>query len=168
MTVAFPRARAVRSALSAGAVLLAATSCSGSGDAPQTSAEAKKQTDTYFSETFLAFPKPISPVVDRDGEEQCFKKGAPSEPDGRVKAVTYRFLRDIPADHHGTIFDAFRGHLVVAGFRVTDSRPGVIVLTNPDNGFKASITDGENWPATLVVGFESPCVPPAGAKPANG
>ncbi|MFJ6769627.1 hypothetical protein ACIQOV_01370 [Kitasatospora sp. NPDC091257] len=168
MTVAFPRARAVRSALSAGAVLLAATSCSGSSDAALTSAQAKQKTDQYFSETFLAFPKPISPVVDRDGEEKCFKKGAPSEPDGRVKAVTYRFLRDIPADHHDTIFDAFRGHLVVAGFRVTDSRPGVIVLTNPDNGFKASVSDGDNWPATLKVGFESPCVSPDGAKAATG
>ncbi|MEU3574059.1 hypothetical protein AB0E96_37475 [Kitasatospora sp. NPDC036755] len=164
MTVASPRARAVRSALSAGAVLLAATSCSGSADAPRTSAQAKQKTDTYFTETFLAFPKPISPVVERDGEEQCFKKDAPSEPDGRVKAVTYRFLRDIPADHHDTVFDAFRGHLVVAGFDVTDSRPGVIVLTNPDNGFKASLVDGDNWPATLLVGFESPCVRPDGAK----
>ncbi|MGW2870742.1 hypothetical protein [Kitasatospora sp. NPDC001225] len=168
MTVAFPRARAVRSALSAGVVLLAATSCSGSADAPLTSAQAKQKTDTYFTEIFLAFPKPISPVVDRDAEEKCFKKDAPSEPDGRVKAVTYRFLRDIPADHHDTIFDTFRGHLVVAGFKVTDSRPGVIVLTNPDNGFKASISDGDNWPTTLVVSFESPCVWPNGTKPPTG
>ncbi|MFI2609576.1 hypothetical protein [Kitasatospora sp. NPDC018619] len=168
MTVAFPRARAVRSALSAGAVLLAATSCSGSADAPLTSAQAKQKTDAYFTETFLAFPKPISPVVDRDGEDACVRKDAPGEPDGRVRAVTYRYLRDIPADHHDTVFDAFRGHLVVAGFRVTDSRPGVIVLTNPDNGFKASISDGDNWPATLVVGFESSCVWPHGTKPPTG
>ncbi|MFJ9845378.1 hypothetical protein ACIRYZ_34040 [Kitasatospora sp. NPDC101155] len=158
--------KAVRLALPAIAVLLTATSCAGTDDGPtMTHEQAKQKTESYFADAFAALPQPVTAVTDRDSDGMCFKNDAPSEEDGRTMAVTSRYLRGIPADHHAATFDAFRDHLVKAGFEVTSSHPDAIFLKNPKDGFRASIDDGGDWSTTLTIGFVSPCVWPNGTKP---
>ncbi|AUY53819.1 hypothetical protein [Streptomyces sp. CB01881] len=145
---------------------LLATAC-GPPDAKPTMTrdQAKQRTESYFTDTFAILPQPVNAVAERDGDATCFKDDAPSEKDGRVMAMTSRYLRGIPADHHAATFDAFREHLVQAGFNVTTSGPGSIFLENPKDGFGASIQDGGDWATTLTIGFGSPCVWPNGTKP---
>ncbi|MFI8456727.1 hypothetical protein [Kitasatospora sp. NPDC085464] len=161
-------ATAARLALPAVAVLLTSTSCTSTGtegDPTITLEQAKQKTATYFTDAFAALPQPVTAVTDRDNGAYCFKDDAPSEEDGRMMAVTSRYLRGIPADHHAATFNAFRDHLTAAGFKVTSSRPDTISLENPKDGFTASIYDGGDWTTTLTIGFSSPCVWPNGTKP---
>ncbi|MEU4113554.1 hypothetical protein AB0F71_03550 [Kitasatospora sp. NPDC028055] len=161
--------KAARLALPAVAVLLMATSCAGTDDSPtMTHEQAKQKTEAYFADVFAALPQPVTAVADRDSDGWCFKNDAPSEEDGRTMAVTSRYLRGIPADHHAATFDAFRDHLVKAGFKVTSSHADAIFLKNPKDDFSATIDDGGDWSTTLHIAFVSPCVWPNGTKPPTG
>ncbi|MER7579726.1 hypothetical protein [Kitasatospora sp. NPDC097691] len=148
------------------AVLLTSTSCTTTDKGPtMTREQAKQKTEAYVADAFAALPQPVTTLPDRDDDGMCFKNDAPSEEDGRVMAVTSRYLRGIPADHHAATFDAFRDHLVKAGFTVTSSHRDAIFFTNPKDDFRASIDDGGDWSTTLTIGFVSPCVWPNGTKP---
>ncbi|MFD8749558.1 hypothetical protein ACFV0O_01025 [Kitasatospora sp. NPDC059577] len=85
-----------------------------------------------------------------------------------MMVVTSDFLRGIPADRHGAVFDAFRAHMLKAGFEVTSSSSDAVFFKNPKDGFTASIDDGGDWTTTLTIGFVSPCVWPNGTKPPAG
>ncbi|MFF2080930.1 hypothetical protein ACFVXG_39950 [Kitasatospora sp. NPDC058162] len=157
----------IKRATAAIALLCTLAACSHGSDEPTiTRAQARQKTEVYFADVFAALPQPVTALSDRDDDGMCFKNDAPSEEDGRVMAVTSRYLRGIPADRHAATFDAFRDHLVKAGFEVTSSHRDAVFLKNPKDGFKASIDDGGDWTTTLTIGFVSPCVWPDGTPPA--
>ncbi|MFI6151543.1 hypothetical protein ACIBCA_02470 [Kitasatospora sp. NPDC051170] len=159
-----PRPGVLRTAVPLLALLVAA--CGHPDDRPTiTHDEAKRRTESYFTDTLAALPKPVTVVPDRDSDASCFKNDAPSEYDGRTEAVTSRYLRDVPADHRTALLDAFREHLLQAGFTVTSSDSRSILMHNPKDDFDGSIDAGGDWNTTLTMGFVSPCVWPDGTKP---
>lgn len=159
-----PRSGVLRTAVPLLALLLGA--CGHPDDRPTiTHDEAKQRTESYFADALAALPKPVTVAPDRDYDASCFKNDAPSERDGRTIAVTSRYLRDVPADHRTALLDAFREHLLQAGFTVTSSDAPSVLMKNPKDGFHASIDAGGDWNTSLTMGFTSPCVWPNGTKP---